>query len=205
MQISYTSLGALSALFLTAPDPSKMQRRLRSRLSEQNAPASETRLPEAWKREVHKWQSCLLGFVIMTQSWKFIRGQCYSHYFDDADSNGGKIFGIKILLGIANRRRNFGFLSPNHENMSTFKHILSLTDTSNWNKHWKTIRFQCFLRSYRCWRITPKTPAPCTPSILGVQLSHVHGWVSREVEVHPMWRAQIFHSSVCVFHCFKWA
>ena len=50
-----------------------------------------------------------LWCVILTQSLKFICGQGYSHYFEHADSNGGKIFGIKIFLGVANRHRNFGF------------------------------------------------------------------------------------------------
>ena len=48
-----------------------------------------------------------VGFVILIQSLKFIRGQGCSHYFDDADSNGGKSFGITVFLGVANRRRSF--------------------------------------------------------------------------------------------------
>ena len=48
-----------------------------------------------------------LGSVILTRILKFVCGQGYAHYFDNADSNGGKNFGIKTLLRVANHRRNF--------------------------------------------------------------------------------------------------
>ena len=46
-----------------------------------------------------------LGFVILTQSLKFIRGEGYSHHFEHTDSNGGKIFGIKRYLGVNSAKR----------------------------------------------------------------------------------------------------
>ena len=100
MQIRYTSFGALSTLILIAPDPSKING-VSGPGSDKNAAASETRLPEAWKS------------VWGAQVWKlFIRVRCFdtnseihtwtglSHYFDDADFTGGKLFGTKILLGV---------------------------------------------------------------------------------------------------------
>ena len=51
-------------------------------------------IPKSWP-----WP---LGFVILTQSLKLLGGQGYSHYFDDADFNGGHINDIKRYLGVAN-------------------------------------------------------------------------------------------------------
>ena len=82
-----------------------------------------------------KWIHCTIGFVILTRILKFIGEQGYSHYFDDADSNGVKIFGIKALLGVANRRRSFGFGAKNIKICQFLGILHPSKGNDNWNKH----------------------------------------------------------------------
>ena len=89
--------------------------------------------------------------------------------FDDAESNGDKILGIKILLGVANRRRNFGFLAKTMKICQFLRTLQPLIDTGNRGKNRKK-RFSFDVFFGYILENHAMTPAPCTPNVLDVPM-----------------------------------